>query len=39
MSKEDFARALSNLNLEWGSNVRKMMEIFDSLDIAANQGK
>lgn len=39
MTKEDFARALSNLNLEWGSNVRKMMEIFDSIDIATNQGK
>ena len=39
MTKEDFARALSNVNLEWGSNVRKMMEIFDSIDIATNQGK
>jgi hypothetical protein len=27
--KKDFARALSNLNLEWGSNVWNMMEIFD----------
>lgn len=36
--KEDFNRALSTLGIDWSSNVAKVSEIFDALDIAVHQG-
>lgn len=36
--KEDFGRALATLNIDWSSNVSKVNEIFDCLDIATHGG-
>jgi hypothetical protein len=38
LNKEDFGRAISQLGLEWSTNVRRVSDIFDQLDIAANRG-
>lgn len=38
ISKEDFGRAIASLGIDWGSNVAKVSEIIDGIDIAANSG-
>jgi hypothetical protein len=30
--KDDFMRAVASLGLEWGSNIGKVAEVFDSID-------
>lgn len=36
--KEDFARAVASLGIEWGNNVSKVSEVFDSLDLMCHNG-
>ncbi|TNV88020.1 hypothetical protein FGO68_gene1522 [Halteria grandinella] len=38
IGKEEFGRAIASLGIDWGSNVTKVSEIFDAVDIATNQG-
>lgn len=39
INKEDFGRAIASLDIDWGSNVSKVTDTFDAIDIATNQGK
>jgi hypothetical protein len=39
LSKEEFGRAIASLGIDWGSNMGKVSEIFDAIDIATNQGQ
>lgn len=36
---DDFNRALQSLNLDWGGNLPRIAEFFNSLDLAAHQGQ
>jgi len=38
IGKEEFGRAIASLGIDWGSNVTKVSEIFDAIDIATKQG-
>lgn len=38
LSKEDFSRALAGLGLDWSSNVGKVSELFDAIDIGSHRG-
>ena len=38
IGKEDYGRAIASLGIDWGSNMTKVSEIFDAVDIAANKG-
>jgi hypothetical protein len=38
INKDDFARGITTLGVDWSTNVRRVSEIFDQLDIAANRG-
>ncbi len=38
LTKDDFCRGISQLGLDWGTNIRRSSDIFDQIDLAANRG-
>lgn len=39
LTKEDFGRAIASLGIEWGSNMTRVAEIFDSIDVVGHDSQ